>query len=365
MKDDIFKNMCNIACYGIIRLDVKGTILYANDFACNLMDIEQKSIETQQSISQYIPEPHRKYYNKIFNIYPDIINASQHANEGFLEPTHIEFEKPAPNKTMAILLKLSFNPFYIDDHLQGYTLWINDITRRKKLLTQLDQAEKLASLATLASGIAHHFNNIIGGVATFSDYALSTNNPQIHQRALNMTIEAAERISGITSSLLTFAEQDSREVEKTDLAEALQSFTHLIESTLCKKNINLDIQLDTIPKYEVPGSKIQQVLNNLVKNAQEAMPNGGTFSIRLYLQGDFIVLTCKDTGCGIDPDHLPHIFNPFFTTRGVARDGDASHNHGLGLSVVYGIINELKGSIMAKSQIDSGTEFTIKLPLHK
>ena len=365
MKDDIFKNMCDIACYGIIRLNKNGVIEYTNDFACNLLDIDKVLLKDQQSIIKYIPEQQHKLYSKIFNIYPDIIKDDQQANEGFLEPTHIEFEKPAPNKTMAILLKLSFNPLYQDNHLCGYCLWINDITRRKKLLTQLDQAEKLASLATLASGIAHHFNNIIGGVATFSDYALSTNNPQIHHRALNMTIEAADRISGITSSLLTFAEQDSREFEKSDLSETIHSFVHLVEKKLCDQNITLQLQMDCIPRYQIPGTKIHQVLNNIVKNAQEAMPDGGTFSIKLFLQGDYIILACRDTGCGIDPDHLPHIFNPFFTTRGVACDGDASHNHGLGLSVVYGIINELKGTINAKSQIDRGTEFIIKFPINR
>ena len=364
MNEEIFKNMCDIACYGIIRLDCQGNIEYANDFSCKILSIKTNDLQSKPSIIKYLPEKEHRSYNKIFNIYPDIISDDQLSSNPLLEPVHIEFEKPAPNLTMSILLKVSISPIYVDNKIAGYAVWINDITRRKKLLTQLDQAEKLASLATLASGIAHHFNNIIGGVATFSDFALSGNNPQARQRALVMTIEAADRISNITSSLLTFAEQDYREVEKNDLSEILNTFGHLIEKSLCDKNIILETSIESIPYYEVPGMKVHQVLSNIIENAQESMPDGGILSIKLYREDDFIFLKFKDTGIGIDPDHLPHIFNPFFTTRGVACNGDASHNNGLGLSVVYGIVNELKGTITANSIIDVGSEFIIKLPIH-
>lgn len=365
MKNETYKGMCDTACYGVIFLDQTGKIEYANEFSCRLMGISTDDLATMPSLVRYLPEKEHRLFDKIFFLFPDIISADQKANTPPLEPVHIEFEKPAANMTMSVLLKISINAIYTDNQKSGYAVWINDITRRKKLLTQLDQAEKLASLATLASGIAHHFNNIIGGVATFADFALSGNNPQAYQRAMTMTIEAAERISNITSSLLTFAEQDSREVEKSNLSDLVSTFCRLIEKSLSEQNIMLETRIDSIPYYEVPGSKTNQVLNNIIDNAREAMPDGGTLSIYLRQENDNIVLSFKDTGVGIDADHLPHIFNPFFTTRGVASDGDASHNSGLGLSVVYGIVKELKGNITAHSTINSGSEFIIRLPINR
>ncbi|MBN2064512.1 MAG: hypothetical protein JW745_06895 [Sedimentisphaerales bacterium] len=365
MNEDHFKNMCESACYGIVRTNRQGCVEYINGFARRILGVPEGKQMDMMPFSDYIPLREVRIYNKIFNIYPDIVNSSQRANEGFLEPTHLEFEKPDNNMTMSILIKLSIVPYYVNNELTGFNIWINDITRRKKLLTQLDQAEKLASLATLASGIAHHFNNIIGGVATFADFALSGNNHQAHQRALMMTIEAADRISNITSSLLTFAEQDSREVEKTDLAEILRTYCHMVEKRLCSQNIILELKIDPVPYYEVPGTKMHQVLSNIIDNSSEAMPSGGILQIHLYRDTDNIILKFRDNGCGIEPDHLPHIFNPFFTTRGVGSNGHNSHNNGLGLSVVYGIVKELGGSISVASELDKWSEFVIKLPISR
>ena len=346
-----------------MRLDQQGKLLFVNDFCIKLLGLPSDAASGNHSLSEFIPSEEHNTYRKIFSLFPDIIYPEHPAFLDALNPVHIEFEKPHPDGLMATLLKFSICPLYEENHLIGYSVWVNDISRRKKLLTQLDQAEKLASLATLASGIAHHFNNIIGGVATFADFALSGNNPQAYQKALSMTVEAADRISQITSSLLMFAEQDSRELETSDLSEALKTFGHLIETNLCEKNIVLDLKIGSVPTYDVPGAKINQVLSNIVSNAEEAMPEGGTLSISLCRKDNNLVLTFADTGCGIEKDHLPHIFNPFFTTRGVASDGQSTHKSGLGLSVVYGIVKELRGSISAVSKLDDGSEFVIKLPL--
>ncbi len=364
MKLNMFENMCRSACYGIMMLDKQGRIVFVNDFCTKLLALPSDAGSGASFLHEFIPSEEHSTYNKIFNIYPDIIYLDQPSVD-MLNPVHIEFEKPHPGGLMATLLKFSICPLYEESMLVGYSVWINDISRRKKLLTQLDQAEKLASLATLASGIAHHFNNIIGGVATFADFALAGNNPQAYQKALKMTIEAAERISQITSSLLTFAEQDSREIETSDLSEVVLTFCHLVEKDLCEKNIILELNVGSVPEYEVPGAKINQILNNIVSNAEEAMPEGGTLSINLIRDEGNLVLTFADTGCGIEQDHLPHIFNPFFTTRGVASNGQSTHKSGLGLSVVYGIVKEMRGSISAFSKLECGSEFIIKLPLQE
>jgi len=250
------------------------------------------------------------------------------------------------------------------DQILGIAAWIRDITNRKQLEEHLVQAEKMASLGTLASGVAHHFNNIVGGVATFVDYALISQDPQSTKRALEMTAEAADRISKITSSLLTFAKKDIHQFDLSDLTEVILSFSHLVENPLREKNIKLDLHLQAVPVYEVPGSRVHQILGHLLDNAERSMADGGTVTIDLHRSNNDLIMKFSDTGCGITPDILPHVFEPFFTTNGTISGGNYSCS-GLGLAVVHGIVHELGGTIDVKSQPDNGTTFTIYLPLNK
>ncbi len=113
--------------------------------------------------------------------------------------------------------------------IQGISVWIVDQTHRKRLADRLSQAEKIASLGTLAGGVAHHFNNILGGVATFVDFALTSGNVVAMRRALQMTSEAASRAAKITQSLLSFAEQDAHRTDLADLTEVVLTFAHLVK----------------------------------------------------------------------------------------------------------------------------------------
>jgi len=262
---------------------------------------------------------------------------------------------------LAVVLTPIIDP---TNQVQGLAAWIRDISNRRELETKLLEAEKIASLGTLASGIAHHFNNIIGGVATFVDYALTSSNPEATRRALQMTAEAANRVGDITRSLLTFAEKDAHQTDMSDVTEVILTFTHLVEKPLAEKNIKLELHLEPIPVVEVIGSRLHQLLGNLLDNAENAMPAGGNIRISLSRETEHVILTFADTGCGIPEKDVPHIFEPFFTTRGTLQGGNQK-SAGLGLSVVHGIVRELGGDIDIKSKPDQGTTFTIRFPIDK
>lgn len=265
------------------------------------------------------------------------------------------------SRTLAVVI----SPVLDDDrNLLGLAAWARDISNRKILQRQLIQAEKMVSLGTLASGVAHHFNNIIAGVATFVDYALNCDNPQSSRRALQMTAEAANRISHITKSLLTFAEKDVREFDLSDLTEVVLTFCHLVEKPLREKHIELKLDLNVVPVYEVPGSRMHQVLGNLLDNAERAMPEGGKITICLRSRGNYVELMFTDSGCGISNEDLPHIFEPFFTTQGTSSGGNLPCA-GLGLSVVHGIVGELGGDTRVASKVGQGTTFVLRFPLPK
>jgi signal transduction histidine kinase len=142
------------------------------------------------------------------------------------------------------------------------------------------------------------------------------------------------------------------------------NFAHLVDKPLADKNIKLNLQVVPVPIVEVPGSRILQVLGNLLDNAENAMPDGGEVNIRLEKKDRCVVLVFSDTGCGISPKDLPHIFEPFYTTRGIASGGDQPCA-GLGLSVVHGIIGELGATIKASSQVQKGTTFTMSFPVKR
>jgi PAS domain S-box-containing protein len=244
---------------------------------------------------------------------------------------------------------------------QGVAAWLIDETHRKRMTERLAQAEKMASLGTLAGGIAHHFNNILGGVATFVDFALTSGDIVSMKRALQMTAEAASRASKITQSLLSFAERGSRRTDLADLTEIVLTFVHLAERPLAEKNVDLLLNMRPAPIIALDAHRMHQVLGNLLTNAEEAMPDGGTITLTLESAGGEAVLTFADTGAGIRKEHLPLVFEPFFTTKGLLSGGDKV-NPGLGLSVVHGIVVEMGGRIVVESEPGQGTKFILSFP---
>lgn len=342
-------HLLNCSSFAVIGADCAGKIITWNQSAA---EIFQKSAGEMigRHVEAIVPENRRSLLNR----------ALRRVQE---DRKVMELEVEHPQTSHAVInLAVVIAPVINDrDELIGLSAWIRNITHRKKLEHQLLQAERMASLGTLASGVAHHFNNILGGVATFVDYALQSNNPQASRRALEMTIEAATRVGEITESLLTFAEKDARQFDLADLTEVILTFAHLVEKPLAQKNIKLEMHLEAIGVFEIPGTRMHQILGNLLDNAERAMPDGGSVIIKLRAQQDELFLHFSDTGCGIAPKDLKHIFEPFFTTHGTLADGNHTCR-GLGLSVVHGIVRELGGSIEVKSKINQGTEFIIHFP---
>jgi PAS domain S-box-containing protein len=246
----------------------------------------------------------------------------------------------------------------------GVAAWVIDETQRRHLADRVAKMERMASLGTLAGGIAHHFNNILGGVATFVDYALTNEDPAAMRRALGMTADAVGRAAKITQSLISFTAHDHLRTDLADLTETVLTFVHLVERPLADKGIRIELDLHPVPILAVESNRMQQVLGNLLTNAEEAMPGGGAVRLRLDRQGDQARLTFADTGCGIDPKSMPLVFEPFFTTKGLLAGGNRA-NPGLGLSIVHGIVTEMGGTISVESKLGEFTRFTIRLPIPK
>ena len=237
----------------------------------------------------------------------------------------------------------------------------------KENLARFVQDDRLASLGRLVASVCHEINNPITSIVTFNKLILSyvKENRLDHKRMkdveryLGLSVREALRCGEIVKNLLTFARQKKVQAKSVDLIEIVDTIMMLVDHQLKMAGIACKIDLPAGP-YRTRGdsAQIQQCLMNLIFNAIDAMPQGGTMTINggVDAQKEMIWMTISDTGQGIETEALPHIFEPFYSTK---TDGKGV---GLGLSMVYGIIREHNGSVEVNSEVGQGSTFRIRLP---
>ncbi|MEA2108775.1 MAG: PAS domain S-box protein, partial [Pseudomonadota bacterium] len=253
-----------------------------------------------------------------------------------------------------------------DGKIIGIIIVIRDITEKIRTRKELQSSEKLESIGLLAGGIAHDFNNLL--TAIYGNISMAKMYPDDKNKVfhyLDKTENSLEQARGLTQQLLTFAKGGSPVKQAVNVGHLLQE---IAEFSLrgSKTNLQTDIATD-LWSAEVDSGQFSQVINNLVINAKQAMPNGGTLTIKVEntlfspeemingKQNDhYIKITLTDQGIGISQKHLDKIFDPYFTTK---HEGS-----GLGLATVYSIIKNHHGRIKAESQLSKGTTFTILFP---
>jgi len=256
-----------------------------------------------------------------------------------------------------------------------------DITTRKqleqekeKLQSLLLQSQKMESIGRLAGGVAHEFNNLLTGIIGFSELSLG----KIEENApLREDVEsikkAAKQASTLAHHLLTFSRKRKIEFEILNINDIIENAEIMLKHLL-SENITLVLNFATnLKSIESDSELIKQLVVNLATNAHDAMPEGGTFEISTSNKtvnedeslkmpeahpGNFVCLSVKDTGVGMNKDIIHRMFEPFFGTKDIGK------GTGLGLSVVYGIVKQHKGWITVESKPGQGTEFRIFLPVY-
>jgi PAS domain S-box-containing protein len=270
-----------------------------------------------------------------------------------------------------INVRLSGRAFRDEGNAIFFELFAEDVTERRALEQQLRQAQKMEAVGRLAGGIAHDFNNLLMVISGYSEFLLERIGPDPALRGPAQEIaNAAGRATSLTRQLLAFSRKQMLAPKVVDLngvvTENLKMLTRLIGE---------DIDLVMVPSSEIGAVKadpgqIEQVVMNLAVNARDAMPQGGKLTIETanvkvdanYARfhspvkpGDYVMLAISDTGMGMDTETQTHIFEPFYTTKGLKGTG-------LGLSTVYGIIKQSEGYIWVYSEPGKGTTFKIYLP---
>jgi len=231
----------------------------------------------------------------------------------------------------------------------------------RKAQGQLVQAEKMASLGTLAGGVAHEFNNIIGGIRGCAREALADESDAARREPLEIIARAAERGASVTEQLLAFSRRRVGDPQRVDLREVLDEVVALVEPELRRRGIALERATpEPLPIWADPGG-VHQVLLNLLRNGMQSMVSGGTLRIAGAARAGASVLEVRDSGCGIDPAHLDRVFEPFFTTKDHEED-PRQRGSGLGLAVSYGIVEAHGGNLSVASTPGEGAVFTLELP---
>lgn len=250
-----------------------------------------------------------------------------------------------------------------------------DVTREKKLEEQLFQAVKMESIGKLAGGIAHDFNNLLTIINGYTEAMLFRVTDEKIKEDLNQILKAGNKAARLIEKIMAFSHEQTTNaviLNMNDVITDVEKMAQRIIGENIELSINLDPQLyDTL----IDPSQLEQILMNLIVNAKDALPNGGTITVSTrnqYLdkefvqvypwakEGDFVELSISDTGVGIDNAILDKIFDPFFTTK---KKGEGT---GLGLSTAYGIVKQNNGNILVYSEPGTGTSFKIYFPrLHR
>jgi two-component system, NtrC family, sensor kinase len=237
--------------------------------------------------------------------------------------------------------------------------------RQAQVMERMEQTGRLASIGRLAAGVAHEINNPLAVISERAGLVRDMltlpgreADPGLVEN-IDIVLESVERCGQITKQLLGFACKIDLAIEKLDLGQVVRGVLRFLEKEAEYRSIGVDLMIPPdLPHIRSDRGKLQQITLNLVNNAMQAMSPGGRLTIEALRNDErSVVLRFTDTGCGISPQHLNRIFDPFFTTKG-DREGS-----GLGLSITYGLVRKLGGTITVESELNKGTTFIVTLPL--
>jgi hypothetical protein len=326
---------------GILVVGPDGVITRANEAAEALLGARVIG----EAASRHLPPP----------VLELLAERSQEAIEGVRRLYRLPVDTLRGRRTVNATLAPLRGP-EVDADARVVTL--DDVTERVELEETLVQNERLASIGLLAAGVAHEVNTPLTGICSYIQMLLEDSDDGDPRSGVLRKVEKqAFRASDIVNSLLNFSRGGEQAFHPTDLNAAVEEALSLFEPHL--RNTRIQIERDLrpgLPTVQGIRRELQQVVVNLLLNARDAMPRGGSIRLATRATAAGVELSITDTGRGIPPEHLQRIYDPFFTTKGVGR------GTGLGLSVTYGIVRRHSGSIDVDSAPERGTTFTIALP---
>ena len=324
---------------GILEI-VEGVVVYANSAAVRLFALPLEKILAANP-------------NNLF----DVKDRSRVAE--LLDAVDVKMVEIGENRPVELGGRLvKIRSFRIGSDSKGSIILISDITDRKRLEIQLQHAQKMEAIGTIASGVAHNFRNSLTGILVNSQVIQENypDNPELME-IVGRINTSVKKGAHLIERLMQFSrKQIVREFQRVDFVTVIVGIYQIIRKSF---NDNIDIRLNLHQSLPIIGdqSSLSLVLMNLFSNARDAMPNGGVLEIDALRDGPTAVVKICDSGEGMDEETCKKCFDPFFTTKDIGK------GTGLGLSTSYGIIRGHDGEISVESEPQKGTTFLLRLPL--
>jgi len=354
----LFRNLIRSAVDCVIAADMKGRIIFFNESASEVFGYTEDEAIGGLSIR---------------DIYPDTLEfdvmgklrSDQFGSVGKLNDYAVDVLAKNGER---IPISLNASIVYEKGKEAATIGFFHDLREKlqmqeelKSTQTQLLQSEKMASLGKLAAGVAHQLNNPLGGITLYTKLILEEYDlEEAVQEDLNRILKDAERCRDTVKELLEFTRQTRQLMQPHDINRAISRTLFLLENQTLFQNIEIKRELMTsLPPVKGDIQQLNHLLMNIILNAAQAMKGKGVLTVRSKLLPDRgkVCIEISDTGPGISETALPHIFEPFYTTK---EEGEGT---GLGLSLVYGIVENHGGTIKADSKPGEGATFIVELPL--
>jgi PAS domain S-box-containing protein len=348
---------------GVIEWNTDFEFLDWNPAAEKIFGFTKDEVVGKHITDRILPESARSAVNKVWK---DLL-----ANKGGTYSLNENITKDE----RTILCEWHNTPLVDHDgNVIGVTSLVDDVTERQKSEEELRHSQKMDALGKLTGGIAHDFNNMLGVILGYSELlkeCVSNDDPKLIKYT-DEIINAGERARKLTSKLLAFSRKAPSSAETTYINELLHGMQHMLEKTLTPR-IKLILELDEkLWPVWIDKARLEDAILNMSINSMHAMPDAGTLTLRAYnmhladsdihnidiTSGDYVLLSVSDTGIGMSREIQQKMFEPFFTTKG---DGGT----GLGMSQVYGFIQQSGGNIQVFSESGHGTRITLYIPRHQ
>jgi PAS domain S-box-containing protein len=333
---------------GIIANDLEGNIIIFNENAARILGYTPEEVIGQINVRDLYP-PGLAHEIK------EKIDDAAYGGVSILE----NYETVARHKDGTLIpIWLSARLLHEDGREVGIIGHFRDLRERKRMEEELLRSERLVILGRMVAHVTHEIKNpllVIGGFAQQLERLPAL--PEAPRRKLKLIQEEVQRLEKFLADLGTFTRITPTKKIPGDLVALLREVAELMEAGFKEAGVVFRFEdMPPVPPFPFDPGQIRQVLINLFKNAQEAMPQGGQLTVGLELEPDQVVLTVSDTGLGILPEHIPSLFTPFFSTK--------EKGSGLGLTICHGLIEQHQGEIIVDSEVNRGTTCTIRLPFN-
>lgn len=348
---EMLENVLDSIEDGVILTDVNLTINYANSHCPNLVPMIRRRSYEGFPLSKVIEDKHvlRYIVLSVYNRAEDLDN---------------EFTFQRGDKVQTIAVHVFTYKMPDEKDLSSYVLMFSDVTEHNANEARMRRSENLASMTTMAAGVAHEIKNPLAAMGihlqllkkAFNRKALLSIDDA--QRYLDVLEEEINRLNSIVVDFLFAVRPLDTRLRLGSIMKTLNEIAAFVEPELAEHRVSLACEFSSsLPRLEFDENLLKQVLLNLIKNAMNAMEQGGRLILQARPDGNHVLISVQDTGTGMDEETLQKIFEPYYTKKATGT--------GLGLTVVYKIMKEHRGDIAVTSKPGEGTTFTLSFPIPK